>query len=67
MLLRENCRWSTEESNSDGVERRVASISDGCSDDSVQRFINAVCNTKMLAKPSYIVMSDVVPQPQTRT
>ena len=66
MLLRENCR-AADKNDIDGVERSVASISAGYSSDTVQRFIDAVCNTKMLAKPSYIIMSDVVPQQESWT
>jgi len=62
MLLEENCR-SAAETDSANVGKHIAAISgnsSSSSSDTVRRFISAVSNTKLLAKPSYIMMSDVV-------
>ena len=61
MLLQETCRPAAE-TDSSRVEKGDATtgaVSSSCSSDTVRRFIAAVSNTKLLAKPSYILVSDV--------
>ena len=75
MLLQESYRPADETDSAD-VEKRDATIGVGsCSSsssssngtDKVQLFISAVSNSKSLAKPSYILMSDLKPIAEINT